>query len=87
MKLYSVYDEVAQTFNAPFPEANNQSAIRAFQSVCLDSGSLLSKYPSDYYLYAIGEMDEHTGEINSSLPERLCRGTDFVDRVEFKEEV
>lgn len=82
MKLYSVYDEVAQTFNAPFPEANNQSAIRSFQSVCLDSASVLNKYPADYYLYAIGELDEHTGEIMSSLPDRLCRGSDFVDRKE-----
>lgn len=78
MKLYSVYDEVAQTFNSPFPEANNQSAIRSFGSVCLDSGSVINKYPADYYLYAIGELDEHTGEIKPYLPERLCRGTDFT---------
>lgn len=84
MNLYSVYDEVAQTFNAPFPEANNQSAIRSFQSVCMDSGSVINKYPADYYLYAIGELDEHTGDIKGSLPERLCRGTDFVG---VKEEV
>lgn len=82
MKLYSVYDEVAQAFNAPFPEANHQSAKRSFQTVCLDSASTLNKYPADYYLYFIGELDERSGEIKASLPERLCRGTDFITNME-----
>lgn len=77
MNLYSVYDEVAQTFNAPFPEANDKSAMRAFGTVCNDSASILSKHPGDYYLYKIGKMDEHSGDLVSCPPDRLCRGTDF----------
>ncbi len=84
MKLYSVYDEVAQTFNAPFPEANDNSAMRAFGTVCNDPASILSKHPGDYYLYKVGSMDEHTGELIDCFPERICRGTDFTSN---KEEV
>ena len=82
MKLYSVYDEVAQTFNAPFPEANDNCAIRAFASVAGDPASIICKHPGDYYLYCIGDMEEHSGELSSVAPQRLCRGTDFSKEVE-----
>lgn len=82
MNLYSVYDEVAQTFNAPFPEANDKSAMRAFGTVCNDPVSILSKHPGDYYLYKVGTMDEHTGDLVSCPPDRLCRGTDFIEEVD-----
>lgn len=52
---------------------HNVRGVRVFYS-----GSVINKYPADYYLYAIGELDEHTGEIKPYLPERLCRGTDFT---------
>ena len=46
MNLYSVYDEVAQTFNAPFPEANHNSAMRSFGLACSDPQTILAKHPS-----------------------------------------
>lgn len=79
MNLYSVYDEVAQTFNAPFPEANHNSALRSFGLACSDPQTILSKHPGDYYLYFLGELDVHTGEISTVLPDRLARGTDFKE--------
>lgn len=82
MNLYSVYDEVAQIFNAPFPEANDKSAMRAFATVSVDPASVLSKHPGDYYLYKVGTMDEHSGELMNCPPERLCRGSDFIQEVD-----
>ena len=79
MNLYSVYDEVAQTFNAPFPEANHNSAMRSFGLACTDPQTILAKHPGDYYLYFLGELDVHSGEIATVLPERLARGTDFKE--------
>lgn len=79
MNLYSVYDEVAQTFNAPFTEVNHNSAMRAFGMACSDSQTFLSKHPGDYYLYYLGELDVHSGEISRVYPERLARGTDFKE--------
>lgn len=79
MNLYSVYDEVAQTFNAPFVEANHNSALRAFGLACTDPQTILYKHPGDYYLYYLGELDVHSGEISTVLPERLGRGSDFKE--------
>lgn len=79
MNLYSVYDEVAQTFNVPFSEVNHNSAMRAFGMACSDPQTILSKHAGDYYLYFLGEFDVHSGEIATVLPERLARGSDFKE--------
>lgn len=51
--------------------ANDEVAKRAFMNAASDPASMLSKNPSDYELWFIGEFDESTGRF-CDLPEFIC---------------
>lgn len=79
MNLYSVKDEVAETFGRPFPAHNNGMAIRTFIGEVNNSESgLLHTNSKDFTLYLIGEFDEDTGNLVPSVPgpHRLINGSE-----------
>lgn len=73
IKLYSVYDKEGNVFCAPFKEVNDNAAIRGFKVACRNTDTLISKFPQDYDLYAVGEFNENTGEYNSFV-KRIYNG-------------
>lgn len=68
--LYSVFDEKANTYNAPFPLSTDGLAIRSFLQACKDPQTDLAKYPGDYKLYCVGSFDFESGEFTSVIPPR-----------------
>ena len=53
LNIYSIFDTVAQVFNKPFTDINNDTAIRSFK------GSVLEQpHKDDYALYHLGSMDD-----------------------------
>lgn len=52
MKLYSVYDELAEEFGPLFEQKNDATAKRAVETMLKDK-----PYPGDYSLYCVGEFD------------------------------
>ena len=76
-QLYSIYDTIAQVFNKPFTEFNDESAKRAFQQ-----SSEKQAYINDYALYHLGEYNDNDGTIVPvSAPVRIMLGTDIKPTV------
>lgn len=63
VKLYSVYDSVAEVWGKPFPMKNKGEAIRGFTQAVNDQSTQLYLHPEDYTLFEIGEWDDDTGTI------------------------
>ncbi|AXH77981.1 MAG: nonstructural protein [Microviridae sp.] len=61
MKLYSVYDKVAQRYNLPFFLASDPEAKRAFHTAVNDVANQMHRSPEDYSLFYLGEFDPDQG--------------------------
>lgn len=81
--IYCIYDIAAGIFTAPTVDISDESAMRNFQKMCADAGSVMNFKPSDFSLYAVGCFDPETGNIESLVPHsRLIVGTSgFEERV------
>ena len=80
VKLYSVFDSVAEEFGPIYSCKNDEVAKRAFHELIKDSSSSL-----DYDLYFLGTFNTDTGFIDSvTLPVRvnLVSLDDKVEEVE-----
>ena len=66
-KLYSVYDKKANATLGVFEQPNDLVAIRDFSMLCKKDDTPLVKFPEDYCLMALGELDQETGIITSSV--------------------
>lgn len=75
-KIYGVKDE-KMGFNEIFVGANDMAVIRQFQSICNDEKSPLAKFPADYSLYYLGELNPETNLITPK-PHKLAQATDFT---------
>ena len=68
--LYAIFDTVAEVYNNPFTDINNQSAIRAFSTSVKEQ-----PHKNDYVLYHIGAFDDNSGLITADKnPVRLYSG-------------
>lgn len=80
IRMYSVYDNRAEIFNAPFFIPSEGQAIRDFGDLVRDPQSRVSKHPDDYNLVYLGVFDDSTGTV---LPadriETVSRGSDFKE--------
>lgn len=64
LKIYSIRDDKAQVFNAPFFQKTHGEAERSFTRLLSDDKSMVAQYPDDYDLYYLGEYDDVKGTIN-----------------------
>lgn len=76
LKIYSIYDTVAQVFNKPFTDINDATAIRAFSQSVMES-----PHKNDYQLYNLGEYTDHDGAIVPYEPVRIYTGFDVKNNV------
>jgi len=63
--IYSVLDNKAQAFLAPFFMSNDAVALRAFADAANDPTHQFFKNPNDYCLYRIGAFFDDTGVIEA----------------------
>lgn len=64
---YAVRDSKAGTFQKPFQEFNDATAIRTFQTLVNDEtqGNLFASNPEDFALFKIATYDEIKGEFTN----------------------
>ena len=79
IRLYSVYDRVAQIYAEPFVSPNDATAARAFNIVQSNPESMLYASPADFQLWYLGSLDNHSGELLSfddpaTEPHKVCDG-------------
>ena len=87
LQIFSIFDDKARTFATPFFMANEQMALRAFNDLTADPNTTISRNPTDYKLYSIGEFDDSTGFIDKKeIPEYITtaplRSTDHAETVD-----
>ena len=70
LEIFSIFDDKARNFATPFFMLNEAMALRAFNDVATDGNSNISRNPTDYKLYRIGNFDDSTGFIEKlEIPE------------------
>lgn len=62
-KLYSVYDKKGNNTLGVYEQVNDLVAIRDFSLLCKKEDSFICKFPEDYCLMTLGEIDQETGII------------------------
>lgn len=73
LNIYSIFDKQSNQYGKPFVAINDTLARRAFDSVKQNPDSDLAKYPQDYKLCRLGDLESDTGHITSaveSLPDQ-----------------
>lgn len=79
IRLYSVFDRVAQVYADPFTAVNDATAVRAFNIAQSSPESMLYASPTDFQLWFLGSMDNSSGELMSygypaTEPHKVCDG-------------
>lgn len=77
IRMYSVFDRVAQFYADPFSSPNDATAARAFNIAQSTPESMLYASPLDYQLWYIGSLDNINGHIlcqGDSEPYKVCDG-------------
>lgn len=80
MILCGVYDKKAAFYNYFAVFNNRAEAVRSFTLACNDKDSMLSKFPDDYDLYFIADVDERTGNVDFKETSLLVSASDVVHR-------
>lgn len=89
--LYSIYDRKAGYYLPIFQRRTDADAIREFTEVVTMGDGPISKYPSDFELCDLGQMDLDTGEILPAKNARIilnglsCLQAAHADRQRYKD--
>lgn len=66
--LYSIYDRKAAYYLPIFQMRSHADAERQFTEIVTQSDTPISKYPADYDLVSLGQIDLESGEITPRYP-------------------
>ncbi|WNK12814.1 MAG: nonstructural protein [Microvirus sp.] len=72
MKLnaYTIYDNKALQYHAPFFMAADGQAVRALSDLVSDPNTNIGRHPGDYVLYHCGYYNDSTGFLSAEAPLR-----------------
>lgn len=80
LKAYCIRDSKAEVFNTPFFQKTHGEAERSFKTLATDGTSMVSKYPTDYDLYYLGEYDDNSGKlIPLDTPQHVTKAVQVND--------
>ena len=88
LRLYSIYDSKAEQFSPPQVYHNDMLALRAFEGIVNDDKMLIKKYPEDFTLYYIGNINDSDGRYyvensdESRIPVMVGRAIEYVQTVD-----
>ncbi|AXL15275.1 nonstructural protein [Microviridae sp.] len=77
--IFSIYDSKAEAYLPPFFLHQMAMARRAFHDAVNNPESQINKHPADYTLFQIGTFDDDDGIIESTPPQTMGNGIEFVD--------
>lgn len=75
--VFSIKDLALGAYAAPFIQANNNVAMRAFGDLANDQKTNIYQHPSDFCLVRLGTFDDDTGKFESEDPTTLAYAADF----------
>lgn len=78
--VFSIRDNKLGSFGVPVVIDNDAVAIRQFGDIIANGGdNVMTKHPSDFTLYRLGDYDMHTGKFdNLDCPVALATGSDYA---------
>lgn len=84
--ICSIYDSAIEAYMRPFTAQAEGQAVRMFEDEVLRNDSEISKHPTDYSLFIIGEFDDHSGKLTTENFKCVRRAHEVTTNVtEFKE--
>lgn len=63
LQIFAIFDQKAKAFLQPFFFNTEGEALRALTITLHDPNHQFAKFPGDYTLFALGEYNQETGEI------------------------
>lgn len=84
-KAFSVYDNKAMMFNAPFFMPHVGMAIRALTDLVNDPSTSISRHPADYTLIEIGTYDDETGVLSAAPHQAHVTAQQLLRRLPLQE--
>lgn len=71
MHIYTIFDRKASYCLPVFSAKTDVDAIRQFKEIVVSSDTDVSKYPADFDLIAIADLDQYTGQTLPIQPLRI----------------
>lgn len=72
LKWYAIFDKKCAFYRNPFIAENDSAALRVVGDALRDPNpSMISAYPADFAIYALGEFDDNAGTFSSDAPRFL----------------
>lgn len=71
LQQFCIYDEIIQSYYAPFQCINEKDAIRTLSQVLQDKHSKLFLSHQDYSLYHVGSFNDRNGQFSNITPPML----------------
>lgn len=68
LNAYSIYDNKALVYAPPFYAQNDATAKRIVSDAATDPNSSLSRHPSDYSVFLVGNYNDATGTLTPCMP-------------------
>lgn len=68
LRAYSLYDCKALIYSPPFYAATDAAAVRMVSDTVADPNTSLSRHPTDYVLFMVGEFDDQRGLFAHASP-------------------
>lgn len=62
-KMFAIYDNKTEAFNAPFFAPTDGAATRMIQDALADPNTQLARHPQDFNLFHVGEFRHHSGQV------------------------
>jgi len=79
-RVMSIYDSGVSVFGTPFHVNHVQHGIRYFQTLARHEKSDVSRFPSQFTLFELGEFDDQNGVITMhSAPVSLGLASSFQE--------
>ena len=84
LKMYSIYDSIAQAFMKPMYFHNDGEALRIFEQAVNDENkeNMIYKHPEQFTLFSIGEWDDKVAMVEQKTQEHKPIGIG----IEYKKE-
>lgn len=78
IKVFSILDAKAQVFSNPWYAPTVAYAIRSFEALANDPGTLIGKHPEDFSLYQLGDFDDGFGKFADEEPRQIATALSLV---------
>lgn len=76
--IFTVFDQKANAYTAPFVTKTKGLAIRMFEELVNQKGHQFNKFPEDYTLYCVGLWDESNGVCTPATPENMGTAVQYL---------